>query len=132
VVWTMFPALSLREFWQHQVRWARTTRLARPASFMGLIVTHGLPFAIAAALAAPAGWIAAAYLGAYLILRMTLAWVAGIWGLGDQVLPRKWWLVPVRDAVHFIVWLSSFGSNRVKWGDTKYAIERGEMREIAS
>ncbi|HTZ46692.1 MAG TPA: bacteriohopanetetrol glucosamine biosynthesis glycosyltransferase HpnI [Verrucomicrobiae bacterium] len=132
VVWTMFPALSLREFWEHQVRWARTTRLARPASFMGLIVTHGLPFAIAAALVAPAGWMAAAYLGAYLVLRLTLAWVAGIWGIGDQVLRRKWWLVPIRDAVHFIVWLSSFASNRVKWGDTEYTIEHGQMREVTS
>jgi ceramide glucosyltransferase len=132
VVWTMFPALSLREFWEHQIRWARTTRLARPASFMGLIVTHGLPFAIAAALVAPAGWIAAAYLGAYLILRLTLAWVAGIWGVGDWVLRKKWWLVPFRDAVHFIIWLSSFASNRVKWGGTEYAIEHGQMREVTS
>jgi ceramide glucosyltransferase len=132
VVWTMFPALSLREFWEHQVRWARTTRLARPASFMGLIVTHGLPFAIAAALVAPSGWIAAAYLGAFLILRLSLAWVAGIWGVGDQVLRTKWWLVPFRDAVHFIVWLSSFASNRVKWGDTEYTIEQGQMRKVTS
>jgi len=132
VVSTMFPALSLREFWEHQVRWARTTRLARPASFMGLIVTHGLPFAIAAALVAPSGWIAAAYLGAFLILRLSLAWVAGVWGVGDQVLRTKWWLVPFRDAVHFIVWLSSFASNRVKWGDTEYTIEQGQMRKVTS
>jgi ceramide glucosyltransferase len=130
-VWTMYPALSLREFWEHQVRWARTVRLVRPASFFGLLVTHGLPWAIVAALAAPAAWIAATYIGAYLVLRLTLAWVAGVWGVGDEVLKRKWWLVPLRDAVHFLVWLSSFGSNRVKWGGAEYAIQHGEMKQVA-
>lgn len=129
---TMYPALSFRRFWEHQVRWARTVRLVRPASFLGLIVTHGLPWAVAAAVVAPATWIAVGYLGAYLLLRLTLAWVAGVWGVGDEVLREKIWLVPFRDAVHFVVWLSSFLSNRVKWGGIEYAIENGKMREVNS
>jgi ceramide glucosyltransferase len=131
-VWTMYPALSFRQFWEHQVRWARTVRLVRPASFFGLIVTHGLPWTVAAAIVAPAAWIAVGYLGAYLLLRLTLAWVAGVWGVGDEVLREKIWLVPFRDAVHFVVWLSSFASNRVKWGGIEYAIENGKMREVNS
>jgi ceramide glucosyltransferase len=130
-VWTMYPALCLRDFWEHQVRWARTVRLVRPASFFGLLVTHGLPWAVAAALVAPSEGIAAGYLGAYLILRLTLAWVAGVWGVGDEVLRGKLWLVPLRDAVHFVVWLAGFTSNRVKWGGTEYAIENGKMKEVA-
>lgn len=129
-VWTLYPALSLQEFWDHQVRWARTTRLARPASFFGLIVTHGLPWAVGAALVAPAAWIAAAYLGACLILRLILTWVAGVWGVGDEVVRRKWWLVPLRDAMHFLVWVSSFASNRVKWGGAEYVVQKGEMKEV--
>ena len=131
-VWTMYPALSFSQFWDHQVRWMRTVRLVRPASFCGLIVTHGLPWAVAAAVAAPTAWISAAYLSAYLALRLTVAWVVGVWGVGEQVLREKLWLVPLRDGVHFLVWLGSFGSNRVKWGGTEYAIENGEMREVRS
>ncbi len=131
-VWTMYPAQSFRQFWEHQVRWARTVRLVRPASFLGLIVTHGLPWAIAAALAAPSAWISATYLLAYLFLRLTLAWVAGVWGVGDEILRRRLWLVPLRDAIHFVVWVGSFASNRVKWGGTEYAIENGKMKEVNS
>lgn len=129
-VWTMYPALNFREFWDHQVRWARTNRLVRPASFFGLIVTHGLPWAVVAAVVAPTPLISAGYLAAYLFLRMTVAWTVGIWGIGDDVLRRKLWLVPLRDAVHFVVWLAAFTSNRVKWGGVEYAIENGKMKQV--
>jgi ceramide glucosyltransferase len=129
-VWTMYPALNFQEFWEHQVRWARTVRLVRPASFFGLIVTHGLPWALAAAVVAPNAWISIGYVASYLVLRLTLAWAAGVWGVGDEVLRRKLWLVPPRDALHFVVWVAGFTSNRVKWGGIEYAIENGKMKEV--
>jgi len=126
-VWTMYPALGVKEFWEHQVRWARTVRLVRPASFFGLIVTHGLPWAVVAALVAPNAWISAGYLLGYLTLRLAMAWTAGVWGVGDEVLRRKLWLVPIRDAIHFVVWLAGFASNRVKWSGVEYEIRDGKM-----
>jgi ceramide glucosyltransferase len=129
-VWTMYPAKTIRGFWEHQERWARTVRAVRPASFFGLIFTHGLPLAILAAAVAPAAWIAASYLGAYAVLRLLMAWVAGVWGLKDETLARKLWLVPLRDAIHFAVWLAGFTSNRVNWGGSEFAIENGRMKEI--
>lgn len=129
-VWTMYPALDLRGFWEHQVRWARTVRLLRPASFFGLIVTHGLPWAIAAALLAPNGAISASYLAGYLVIRLGMAWTVGVWGIGDEVLRRKLWLVPLRDAIHFIIWLAGFASNRVNWGGVEYEIRKGKMSAV--
>jgi ceramide glucosyltransferase len=129
-VWTMYPAETFKGFWQHQVRWARTVRIVRPASFLGLIVTHGLPWCMVAALVAPTAWIGAGYIAAYMILRLLMAWVVGVWGVGDEVLRKKLWLVPVRDAIHFLVWLAGFVSNRVTWGGVEYAVEGGKMREI--
>ncbi len=69
----MYPALSFGEFWEHQLRWARTVRLVRPGSYFGLIVTHGLAWAIAAAIAAPTVLVSAGYLVAYLALRLAVA-----------------------------------------------------------
>jgi ceramide glucosyltransferase len=126
-VWTMYPAQSARGFWQHQVRWARTVRLCRPLSFAGLIFTHGLPWAVLAALIAPAQWIVTVYLGAYLVLRLTMAWTVGVWGVRDDVLRRKFWLVPLRDAIYFVVWLASFGSNRIRWGGEEFRMEKGQL-----
>jgi ceramide glucosyltransferase len=126
-VWTMYPAQTLRSFWDHQVRWARTVRLCRPLSYAGLLFTQGLPWALLAALVEPAKWIAGLYLLAYLILRFVMAWAVGIWGVGDEVLRRKIWLVPLRDAIHFVVWLASFGSKHIRWGSVEYAIRKGQM-----
>ena len=127
VVSTMYPAQTARSFWQHQVRWSRTVRLSRPLSFLGLIFTHGLPWALLAALIAPISWIGAAYLVAYLVLRLTMAWTVGVWGVGDDVARRKLWLVPLRDAIYFVVWLASFASNRIHWGGDEYLMRRGRL-----
>jgi ceramide glucosyltransferase len=131
-VWTMYPAQSLKSFWEHQERWARTVRLVRPVSFFGLLITHGLPWCLLAAVVAPSGWVGAGFVGAYLVLRLLMAWVVGVWGVNDGVLRRKLWLVPLRDAIHFAVWLAGFTSNRVKWGGVEYAIDGGKMREVSS
>ena len=131
-VWTMYPAQTLRGFWEHQVRWARTVRMVRPPSFFGLIFTHGLPWALLAAAVAPATWLGAVYLSAYLILRLSMAWIVGVWGVGDELLKRKLWIVPLRDAIHFVVWIGGFVSNRVSWGGVEYTIHNGEMEEVRS
>ncbi|HEX8836993.1 MAG TPA: bacteriohopanetetrol glucosamine biosynthesis glycosyltransferase HpnI [Candidatus Acidoferrum sp.] len=130
-VWTMYPAQSLRGFWDHQLRWARTVRLCRPFSYLGLLFTQGLPWTVLAILLAPLPWIAGAYLTAYLVLRLVMAWTVGVWGVQDEVLRRNLWLVPVRDAIYFVVWLASFGSNRIRWGSIEYAIRKGRMVQIA-
>jgi ceramide glucosyltransferase len=129
-VWTMYPAQTFRNFWDHQVRWARTVRLCRPLSYIGLLFTQGLPWVLLAALLAPAWWIAAIYLLAYLVLRFAMAWVVGVWGVRDEVLRRKFWLVPLRDAIHFVIWLASFTSNHIRWGSVEYVIRQGRMVAI--
>jgi len=129
-VWTMYPAQTMKSFWQHQVRWARTVRIVRPASFLGLVVTHGLAWCLLAAAVAPSLCVGAGYLGTYLLLRLLMAWVVGVWGVGDETLRQKLWLVPLRDAIHFVVWLAGFVSNRVTWGGVEFAIDGGKMREV--
>ncbi|MDP9147400.1 MAG: bacteriohopanetetrol glucosamine biosynthesis glycosyltransferase HpnI, partial [Acidobacteriota bacterium] len=107
-VWTMYPSQTLRTFWQHQLRWARTVRLCRPLSYAALLFTQGLPWAILAALVAPKHWIAVTILCAYLVLRLTMAWIVGVRGVRDETLRQRIWLVPLWDAIHFLVWLASF------------------------
>jgi ceramide glucosyltransferase len=128
---TMYPAQTPKNFWQHQLRWARTVRLCRPASYAALLFTQGLPWVIAAALLAPTHWIAASYLLVYLVLRLATAWFAGVSVVGDEVLRRRLWLVPLWDAIHFVVWAASFASNHVVWGNVEYVIDRGRMKPTA-
>src|SRR5262249_26262801 len=84
VVATMYPAQTLRGFWDHQLRWARTVRLCRPLSYLGLIFTHGLFWSVLAALLQPSGKIAVACLVSYLVLRLAMAWSVGVTVLRDE------------------------------------------------
>jgi ceramide glucosyltransferase len=131
-VWTMYPAQTARSFWNHQLRWARTVRLCRPLSYFGLIFTLGLPWTLLAALVAPAKWISAAYVLAYLVLRYVMAWTVGVWGVGDDVLRQKLWLVPLRDAIYSAVWIASFASNRITWGGQEYTMRKGQMVPVTT
>lgn len=131
-VWTMYPAQTVRGFWEHQLRWARTVRLCRPVSYAALLFTQGLPWAVAAAIVAPARWIAIAYLIAYLVLRLAMAWILGVTVVKDAVLRRRLWLVPLWDAIHFVVWVASFASNHIVWGDVEYVVDGGRMKPVGA
>jgi ceramide glucosyltransferase len=127
VVATMYPAQTWRGFWDHQLRWARTVRLCRPMSYLGLIFTHGLVWAVLAAVLAHTTAVAAASLFAYIVFRLASAFLVGGLVLDDDIVRRRWWLIPLRDALHFAVWLASFASNRVTWGDAVFTMKNGQM-----
>lgn len=129
---TMYPAQTATGFWNHQLRWARTIRLCRPLSYVGLLLTQGLPWTLLAVLVAPAYWLAISYLLAFVVLRFVMAWTVGVWGVGDDVLRKKISLVPLRDALYFVIWLASFGSNRIRWGSDEYLVHNGQMVPVAA
>ncbi len=134
VVWTNYPAQTLRSFFQHQLRWAVTTRYSRPWGYVGLLLTYGLPWSLAAAAVAgprhPA--LAFAYPGVYLTLRLAMAFTVGVWGLKDPLLRRKWWLVPLRDALAFPVWLASFFRRRIHWRGTEFYIRKDSLVPVTA
>src|SRR5450759_1745077 len=53
VVETALPDYRFRDFWAHQLRWARNVKDRRRAQYFGLIVTFGLVWAALAVVAAP-------------------------------------------------------------------------------
>jgi ceramide glucosyltransferase len=121
-VFTVFPAQTLRQCFRHQFRWALTMKHTQPGGHFSLLFTQGLPWAVLAALIAPGRPLAALYLCGYAVLRTAMAWAVGIRGLNDGLLRRKMWLVPLRDAFAFIVWLASFFNRRIEWRGSEYYI----------
>ncbi len=121
-VWMVFPRETLRDFLQHELRWSILLKNLRPAGYAAMSMTFGLPWALLVALVAPSYSIALSYFAAYLVLRLAVAWSIGVWGLGDPVVRRKIWLVPVRDALNFCVYLASFFSNTVRWRGISYHV----------
>lgn len=124
-VWMVFPKRSLGAFLRHESRWMIGLRNIRPMGHLGMIFTHGLPWALAAAAVANSRWLGALLLTVYLALRFAMAWTIGVWGLKDPVVRRRFWLIPLRDALTFLVWLASFASNRIQWRGLEFTVEKG-------
>src|SRR5438445_581956 len=78
VVETHLPAYSFRGFFEHQMRWARSTRDSRRLGYVGLLLTFGLPWAILAVLFAPLSWWSWFTLAAAAALRASVAVEVGI------------------------------------------------------
>jgi ceramide glucosyltransferase len=123
-VWMVFPKEGLRQFLKHELRWSIMLRNIRPLGYLGLAFTFGLPWALLAALAAHSFAASIAYLSAFLVLRLTMAWTIGVWGIGDPVVRKKLWLVPLRDAANFFVWVAGFFSNNVCWRGMDYRVKK--------
>ena len=123
----VLPAESLRGFWDRQLRWATGVRHSRPWGHLGMIVTQGLPLSLAASALTASGRDAAFYLGAYFITRMAMAWMVGVGELKDPVLRSNWWLVPIRDAFAFAIWLGSFRDRRVNWRGSEFYVRKGRL-----
>ncbi len=118
----VYPHQTLGEAFRHQLRWNLSIRFSRPGGHFGLLFTQALPLAILGALAAPSFWPSVAFLGAYIILRFAVAWAIGIRGMRDHLVRRQFWLLPVRDAFAFIVWLASFFPQRIFWRGQQFQV----------
>jgi ceramide glucosyltransferase len=122
-VWMVFPRETLRDFFRHELRWSILLKNLRPGGYAAMALTFGLPWAVLVALIVPSSAVALSYLAAYLVLRLAVAWTIGVWGLHDPVVRRRLWLVPVRDALNFCVYVASFFSNTVSWRGIVYRVQ---------
>jgi ceramide glucosyltransferase len=123
---------SFHDFFIQRLRWAIMARQSRPLGYVGLIFTQGLPWTLLAALLAPSPMWAVSFLIAYITMRLAAVWTMGIWGLHDDLLKRRWWLVPLWDAFAFIFWFISLFWNRVHWRGVEYQVAGGRLIPVAS
>ena len=124
----VLPDESFGEFLKHELRWSIGLRNVRPVGYVGMLLTHGLPWTLlAVALATASGWgsVAIAYAVAYLILRLGVVWTTAVWGLGDSQIAGKLWLVPLHDAISFVFWVGGFFSNKIVWRGSVYRVRKG-------
>ena len=78
----------------------------------------------------PTAGVAAGYVGAYFSLRLLMAWSVARWGLGGRVV-RKWWLLPLRDALGVGVWCAALFRNRIQWRGREFALNKGRLVPVA-
>ena len=127
VVETGVPAYGWRGFADHQLRWSRTIRDARPWGYAGLIFTHGLVWALLNVLASGLSPLSLWLLGMSFFLRLALAMTVGAEVLGDhQVLPNLWLLL-LRDAAAMGLWVAGFAGNTIVWRGERFVLQDGKL-----
>jgi len=122
---------SFRDLLYKRVRWMTVQRLMRPWGHVGLVFTFGLPWALLAVAAHPTMPIALAYLGGYALCRTTITYLVGIWGMKQRGIWGKIPLIPVWDAIAFLLWIASFARNTIRWRGVDYFIREGTLVPVA-
>ena len=130
VVETAVADYTWRDFWHHQLRWARTNKNLRPSQYFGLIITYGLAWGILAVLAAPHSWWTWAGLIVVTIARAMAAGVIGVKVLKDAQAGRYVWLIPLRDCVALAVWIASFFGKTVVWRGRRFRLHEGRLEAL--
>ena len=124
VVETQNPALSLRDYLVHQLRWARTYRICRPKGYLAYGITHALVYSLILCGASGAARWTLVWLAATLTLRWTLAGLAEWTWLRGHLRRQDFWLLPGKDLLSFGLWALSFLGDRITWGGRQYRVTR--------
>jgi ceramide glucosyltransferase len=118
---------SFRGLVLKRLRWFVVMRHMRPWGHLGLLLTQGLPWSLAAIAVHPTTAVALGYLGTYALLRCTITWIIGIRGLKHPGVCARMPLIAVWDAVAFAIWLVSFTKNSIRWRNKDYYIRDGVL-----
>ncbi|MGD0363750.1 MAG: glycosyltransferase [Bryobacteraceae bacterium] len=122
---------SMSDLIHKRLRWIVVMRHMRPWGHLGLLLTQGLPWSLAAIAVHPTIAVAGAYLGTYLALRCAMTWMIGTWGLKQPGLWRKMPAIPAWDALAFCIWLTSFARRSIRWRGSDYLLRDGLLVPVA-
>ena len=124
---TLSPSQGAMDAVKHQLRWAVGVTNSRPWGQLGRLLTQALPWVVAATLVQHTWEGTTGFLGAYLTLRLAVAWTVGVWGLKDPLLRKRLWLVPAWDALAFFILSVSFVKRRIHWRGNEFYVRKGRL-----
>jgi ceramide glucosyltransferase len=125
VVETVLAVGSWRRLLDHQLRWARTYRSTRPASYFALVVTHGPLWATLNLLYQHFSPLACATAVVMYATRVILSRAVATEFLHVPLTWREGLLVPLKDLFVSAVWALCFLGNTVKWSGHEFRVHRG-------
>jgi ceramide glucosyltransferase len=131
VVETWVPPYDAAGFFQHQLRWCRSTRDSRRWGYAGLVFTFGLPWAFFNLIASGLSLESIALFVLALVVRVALALVVGVGILGDTQVLRDLLLLLPRDLIALFLWAWSFAGDTVTWRGERFLLKRGKLTRIS-
>ena len=128
---TFLPAYSFRQFVDHQLRWWRTIRDARRDGYLGLLFTFGLPWAIAAVLAAHGATWAWLLFAITFASRLIVGLGTALAALEDRQPLKNIYLLPVRDLLAPLLWAAGLVGNRIHWRGDDFRLKNGRLTRVS-
>ena len=130
IVTTVTHEQTFTDFWNHQLRWARTYRTTRPLS-LATITTHGPFWGLILLLASRGGFFAVGLFSLMIAARLAMSTLMLRNVLRLPELTRDVWLVPLKDLCMTGIWFTSLFGNRVEWAGRRLEIlANGTIREV--
>jgi len=117
---TLVEDCTAADLVSHELRWRRTIRNLSPYGYLFSIVTLGLPVTALQLLFTQGAAPAAAIFSATALSSALIHFNARRAGAPASALL----LVPFRDLLHFGLWIWSFATRRVQWGEDHYEVSR--------
>ena len=128
----VYPRETFAAAFRQQTRWFASIKHSRRGGHLGLIFTRALPWALVGVALSPFAWMAAAYGAAYVVLRVWMSWAIGVSGMRDDLVRRRFWLLPVRDIFAFAAWIASFFPRRIVWRGQEFHVRDRRLVSIPS
>lgn len=133
IVESRLPAMSWRQLFSHQLRWARTNRACQPTGWFFSVVTHLTTWSMAWWLLSgfsPTGWRVIVLTFLFRTLQ------SAYYNARLEGLRPAWtgaWLTPLADLFFTLMWGISFLKDTVVWAGREYEIfSDGTMREVTA
>lgn len=119
--------MTWKQVWKHQIRWARTIRVCQPMPYFFSILSNATLWPLLwlfASLAKTQSLCLPLTATAFLLVRIVLAQKLQYYFTPGRKLISDAWLVPVKDLLHTVIWVSAFSGNTVEWRGRKMRLRR--------
>lgn len=130
VVETFVAEYDFQQFFDHQLRWARTVRSSRPSGYFGVVTTFGVFWSLLAVIFSSGSEWSLGLLLANVVARLLVLQVIGVGVIGHEAAWKLVWLMPLREFFAPFVWLLSLGGERIVWRGEVFRLRRGKLEKI--
>jgi ceramide glucosyltransferase len=127
----VYPRQNLLDAFRQQVRWNMSVRFSRPGGHLGLVFTQGLAWMTLAVFLVHSWLGVLGYLLAYELLETDGA-LSVARGMKDELVRRRQWMLPLREAFAFAAWLASFFPQRIHWRGQQFYVRDRRLVPVST
>jgi ceramide glucosyltransferase len=121
--------MGWKEVWAHQLRWARTIRVSKPAPYAMSIISNPTLWPLIWFVAHPVRQTLSFLISALLVRMLMAETLQRRLNRGSQ--RNHSWLAPIKDLFQFCIWLQAFFGNSILWRGQKYRLQRnGTLQKV--